>query len=71
MGRFSRGQRGYPNVGAETQNSAKGLSVFEKYLTLWVVLCIGAGIVLGKFAPGFAKALDGMAMRVGEGPRHV
>ncbi len=47
---------------------AKGLSVFERYLTLWVILCIGGGIVLGKLAPGFAKALDGMAIYVGEAP---
>jgi ACR3 family arsenite transporter len=33
-----------------------------------VILCIGAGIGLGKFAPGFAKALDGMAIYVGEAP---
>jgi ACR3 family arsenite transporter len=46
----------------------KGLSVFEKYLTLWVLLCIAGGIVLGKVAPGFAKALDGMAITVGEAP---
>ncbi|MGB2615279.1 MAG: ACR3 family arsenite efflux transporter [Phycisphaerae bacterium] len=52
----------------ETQNSAKGLSVFEKYLTVWVILCIVGGIVLGKVAPGFAKALDGMAIYVGEAP---
>jgi ACR3 family arsenite transporter len=55
-------------VATETQTSARGLSVFEKYLTLWVILCIGAGIGLGKFAPGFAKALDGMAIYVGEAP---
>ena len=31
------------------------MSVFERYLTVWVLLCIGAGIVLGQlFAPGFA-----------------
>ncbi|MHC4148055.1 MAG: ACR3 family arsenite efflux transporter [Planctomycetota bacterium] len=47
---------------------AKGLSVFEKYLTIWVILCIIGGIVLGKFAPGFAKALDGMAIYVGKAP---
>ena len=34
------------------------LSVFEKYLTLWVLLCIGAGIVLGKLAPEVALKLD-------------
>jgi len=47
---------------------ARGIGFFEKYLTLWVILCIGAGIVLGKFAPGFAKALDGMAIYVDEAP---
>ena len=34
---------------AETR---KGISVFERYLTVWVLLCIGAGILLGKLAPG-------------------
>ena len=47
---------------------AKGLSVFEKYLTVWVILCIVAGIVLGKTAPGVAKFLDGLAIRVGGAP---
>ena len=46
----------------------KGLNVFEKYLTIWVILCIVGGIVLGKFAPGFAKYLDGMAIYVGNAP---
>jgi ACR3 family arsenite transporter len=52
----------------DANNRSKGLNVFEKYLTLWVILCIGAGIVLGKFAPGFAKALDGMAIYVDDAP---
>ncbi|MBE9103051.1 ACR3 family arsenite efflux transporter [Vacuolonema iberomarrocanum] len=34
------------------------LSFFERYLTLWVVLCIGAGIALGRVFPGVAIALD-------------
>ncbi len=46
----------------------KGLSLFEKYLSVWVVLCIVAGIILGKVAPGFAKYLDGLAIYVGEAP---
>ena len=46
----------------------KGLSLFEKYLSVWVILCIVAGIVLGKVAPGFAKYLDGLAIYVGEAP---
>ncbi len=40
------------------------MSVFEKYLTLWVLLCIGAGIFLGKIAPEMARALDGLALSV-------
>jgi len=47
---------------------AKGLSVFERYLTLWVLLCIAGGIVLGKVAPGFAKSLDAMAIYVDSAP---
>jgi ACR3 family arsenite transporter len=46
----------------------QGLQFFERYLTVWVLLCIGAGIALGKIAPGFAHALDGMAIYVGDAP---
>ncbi|PKN44867.1 MAG: arsenical-resistance protein [Deltaproteobacteria bacterium HGW-Deltaproteobacteria-17] len=45
-----------------------GLGFFEKYLTLWVLLCIGAGIALGKLAPSFALALDGMSIDVDGAP---
>jgi ACR3 family arsenite transporter len=48
--------------------SGKGMSFFERYLTLWVALCIVAGIALGKVAPGFAQTLDGMAIYVNEAP---
>ena len=47
---------------------AKGLSGFERYLTLWVLLCIAGGIALGRLAPGMASVLDGMAIRVGGAP---
>jgi len=50
------------------QAQEKGLNVFEKYLTLWVGLCIVGGIILGKFAPGLAEALDGMAIYVDKAP---
>jgi ACR3 family arsenite transporter len=46
----------------------KGLGFFEKYLYIWVILCILAGILLGKVAPGVAKYLDGLAIYVGEAP---
>ncbi|WP_448602252.1 ACR3 family arsenite efflux transporter [Thermoleptolyngbya sp.] len=38
------------------------LSFFERYLTLWVFLCILAGIALGRLAPGVAIALDRMSV---------
>ena len=43
-------------------------SIFERYLTLWVGLCIVGGIILGKVAPGFAETLDGMAINVNGAP---
>ena len=46
----------------------KGLSFFERYLSLWVILCIFAGVVLGEAAPGVARYLDGLAIYVGEAP---
>ena len=47
---------------------AKGLSFFEKYLSVWVALSIVVGIALGKVAPEVAKYLDGLAIYVGEAP---
>ncbi|MBL7074445.1 ACR3 family arsenite efflux transporter [candidate division KSB1 bacterium] len=44
------------------------MNVFEKYLTVWVLLCIGAGIIIGKVAPNMAKFLDGLAIYVKEAP---
>src|SRR5210317_2468746 len=49
-------------------NKGKGLSIFERYLTVWVALCIAGGIVLGKVAPGLAKALDAMSISVNGAP---
>jgi len=47
---------------------SKGLSVFERYLSIWVILCIVAGIVLGKLAPKVATFLDGLAIHINEAP---
>ena len=46
----------------------KMTNVFERYLTVWVGLCIVGGIVLGKLAPNIAKTLDGMAVMVNGAP---
>jgi ACR3 family arsenite transporter len=48
--------------------AAKGLGAFERLLTLWVVLSIAGGILLGKVAPGVAKTLDGLALYAGDAP---
>ena len=44
------------------------LSFFERYLYVWVLLCIGAGILLGRIAPGVAQWLDAQAIHVGNAP---
>lgn len=46
----------------------KMTSIFERYLTLWVGLCIVCGIILGKIAPELAKSLDGMSIYVHGAP---
>ena len=46
----------------------RSLSFFEKYLTLWVFVCIALGVLIGKVAPGAAKMLDGMAIYVSGAP---
>jgi ACR3 family arsenite transporter len=43
-------------------------SLFERYLTVWVALCIVGGILLGKAAPGLAKTLDGLSLFVNGAP---
>ena len=61
----------YQQVQMTTQEAPKaerGLSIFERYLTLWVILCILVGIVLGKVVPEVAKFLDGLSIYVGEAP---
>ena len=53
---------------SERRPDGQGMNFFERYLTLWVALCIVGGIALGKLAPGFAQTLDGMAIYVDGAP---
>ncbi len=55
-------------AGSTDMTSTKGLGFFERYLTVWVLLCIGLGVLLGELAPGVARALDGMALTVDGAP---
>lgn len=41
---------------------AEKLSVFQCYLTLWVLVCIVVGILIGRLLPGVAIALDAMSL---------
>ncbi len=40
------------------ENKPQGIGFFQKYLTLWVALCMGAGILIGKFLPGIPAFLN-------------
>jgi len=42
--------------------SGRGLSGFERYLTLWVILCIGSGIALGRLVPDVATTMDSLSL---------
>lgn len=35
-----------------------GIGFFEKYLTIWVLICMAIGILIGKFLPGFSNFLE-------------
>jgi len=44
---------------------SKKMNIFERYLTLWVALCMGLGVVVGKTLPGLVEALQ--KMEIGKG----
>lgn len=46
----------------EEARPSRALGFFEKYLSIWVLLCIGVGILLGKAAPGIAESLDAISI---------
>lgn len=52
----------HPRSTTSTVQKTTDLSFFEKYLTLWVFLCIIVGIVLGRLFPGVAVTLDAMSI---------
>ena len=45
---------------ARPQVGEKRLNLFERYLTLWVGLCMLVGVLMGKLLPGLVDALRGM-----------
>ena len=49
-----------PRVPSDPATKSPPLGFFERYLTVWVALCIVAGIALGQLAPGLSQALGRM-----------
>lgn len=44
------------------------MNIFERYLSVWVGLCMVVGILLGKFSPELATTLDGMSIHIKGAP---
>ena len=42
------------------QPEVKRLNLFERYLTIWVGLCMVAGVALGRWAPDFVHRPSGV-----------
>jgi len=40
------------------ENSNKGISFFQKYLTVWVVICMVIGVLIGNFIPSVPEFLN-------------
>ena len=48
----------------ETKATRKeNLGTFEKYLTLWIAICIVAGLLVGRFLPQFGEFMDSLKFR--------
>lgn len=45
-----------------SQDKERRLGIWEKYLTLWVALCIGAGMGLGRLFPQISDILGGLTV---------
>lgn len=41
-----------------SDKKSQGISFFERYLTVWVLLCMATGILIGKFLPGIPAVLE-------------
>ena len=45
-----------------TESSAH-LGFFEKYLAVWVIACMGIGLILSQYMPGLSQAIDSWQIR--------
>ena len=44
-----------------SKKQTQGIGFFEKYLTVWVLICMATGILIGKYIPGVPSVLENMA----------
>ena len=47
-------------IAAPAKTAGSGLGLFERYLSVWVALCMGVGILFGKLAPDLIQGLRGL-----------
>lgn len=43
-----------------SEEKEKSLGIFEKYLTVWIAICIVAGLLVGRFFPQFGQFMDSL-----------
>lgn len=44
------------------ESKVEGISSFQKYLSVWVLLCMAVGILIGKFHPAVPTFLDKLSI---------
>ena len=44
------------------ESKVEGISSFQKYLSVWVLLCMAVGILIGKFLPAVPTILDKLSI---------
>ena len=52
-------------AGSMNALTPKRMNIFERYLSLWVALCMAAGVILGKLLPASVHALQRMELGSG------
>ena len=48
---------------SEEAAESETLGIFEKYLTLWIAICIIIGLLVGRFTPQFGQFMDSLKLR--------